>query len=178
MTGDQIRGATAQSMMDIRSLRKKLFPKDLFAEFAWDMILSLFVGLANNQVIFEADLISKTGVGENAGKRWIDHLSHSGHVARQHGGDVVLTPFHFPLQPRHSRNSIPREEADLTRTPIVGLFEPVPRFLIADLFSSAVCLDGACDTCRPFDRHALAKLGPIRSIPKVMSVTRRAVRLV
>jgi hypothetical protein len=92
MTGDQIRGATAQSMMDIRSLRTKLFSKDLFAEFAWDMILSLFVGLANNQVISEADLISKTGVGENAGKRWIDHLIHSGHVARQHGHDVVLTP--------------------------------------------------------------------------------------
>ena len=92
MTGDQIRGATAQSMMDIRSLRAELFPSGLFAECAWHMLLSLFVGLANNQVISETYLINKTAAGEDAGKRWIDHLFRSGQIARQNGDDVILTP--------------------------------------------------------------------------------------
>jgi hypothetical protein len=92
MIGDQDRGDAAQCILDVRSLRKVMFPSELFDEFAWNMMLHLFVGLANNQVMTERDLIEKAGTGENSGRRWIEHLVKDGQIAERHDDDdVVLT---------------------------------------------------------------------------------------
>ena len=53
------------------------------------MMLVLFVGLANNQVITEGDLIEITGTGEAAGRRWITHLLRDGQVAERCDDDDV-----------------------------------------------------------------------------------------
>lgn len=93
MTGDQLRGETAQRILDVRSLRKVHFPSELFDEHAWHMMLVLFVGLANNETITEGNLIEITGAGEAAGQRWITHLLRDGQVAgRCDDDDVILTP--------------------------------------------------------------------------------------
>ncbi len=69
-----------------------MFPSELFDEFAWNMMLHLFVGLANNQVITESALIEKAGASEHSGRRWIEHLVKDGQVAeRRDHDDVVLT---------------------------------------------------------------------------------------
>lgn len=92
MIGDQARGEAAQCILDVRSLRKVMFPSELFDEFAWNMMLHLFVGLANNQVITESALIEKAGASEHSGRRWIEHLVKDGQVAERRGhDDVVLT---------------------------------------------------------------------------------------
>ena len=92
MTGDQARGEAAQCILDVRALRKVMFPSELFDEFAWNMMLHLFVGLANNQVMTERALIEKAGASENSGRRWIEHLVKDGQVAeRRDHDDVVLT---------------------------------------------------------------------------------------
>lgn len=92
MIGDQARGQAAQRILEIRSLRKVMFPSELFDEFAWNMMLHLFVGLANNQVITEQDVIARSGASETSGRRWIEHLVKDGQVAERHDDDdVVLT---------------------------------------------------------------------------------------
>lgn len=69
-----------------------MFPSELFDEFAWNMMLHLFVGLANNQVMTEVALIEKAGASEHSGRRWIEHLVKDGQVAeRRDHDDVVLT---------------------------------------------------------------------------------------
>ncbi|RZL18156.1 MAG: hypothetical protein EOP64_12875 [Sphingomonas sp.] len=69
-----------------------MFPSELFDEFAWNMMLHLFVGLANNELMTERALIEKAGASENAGRRWIEHLVKDGQVAeRRDDDDVILT---------------------------------------------------------------------------------------
>jgi len=93
MTGDQLRGDTAQRILDLRSFRKVLFPSELFDEFAWQMMLILFIGLASNRVTTERHLIAKAGCGEASGRRWITHLVQDGQVVeRSDDDDVILTP--------------------------------------------------------------------------------------
>lgn len=92
MTGDQERGATAQTILAIRSLRKTMFPSELFDEFAWNMLLILFTALAANEVVTEAKLIARSDVSLGAGRRWIGHLIKDGQIDdRQDGDDVILT---------------------------------------------------------------------------------------
>ena len=92
MNGDQARGKAAQCILDVRSLRKAVFPSELFDEFAWNMMLHLFVELANNRVMTERALIEKAGASEDAGRRWIEHLVKDRQVAeRRDEDDVILT---------------------------------------------------------------------------------------
>lgn len=91
MIGDQARGVTAQSMLDIRSRRGNLFPGELFSEFAWEMMLRLFVALVENRVMSEAHLIDESAVHISCGRRWINHLVHDKRVARQGSYDMILT---------------------------------------------------------------------------------------
>jgi len=92
MIGDQARGEAAQCILDVRSLRKAMFPSELFDEFAWNMMLHLFVGLAHNELMTERALIEKAGASENAGRRWIEHLVKDGQVGERHDDDdVILT---------------------------------------------------------------------------------------
>jgi hypothetical protein len=92
MIGDQQRGVVARNILSLRSFREENFPRALFDEYAWNMLLLLFVGLANNEVVTERSLIKQADVTHNAGRRWIAHLVSDGQVvARNDGDDVILT---------------------------------------------------------------------------------------
>ncbi len=92
MLGDQQRGVVARNILSLRSFREGIFPRELFDEYAWNMLLLLFAGLADNEVITERALIEKADVTLHAGRRWIAHLASDGHIgARNDGDDVVLT---------------------------------------------------------------------------------------
>lgn len=70
-----------------------MFPSEIFDEFAWNMLLVLFVGLAGNEVVSEAALIARAEVSVSAGRRWITHLIEDGQIADRHDDDdVILTP--------------------------------------------------------------------------------------
>ena len=57
------------------------------------MLLVLFVGLAGNEVVSEANLIARADVSVSAGRKWITHLIKDGQIAdRQDDDDVILTP--------------------------------------------------------------------------------------
>ena len=77
--------------MALREFRAKKFPRELFDEHAWTMLLLLFVGLVNNEVVTEQSLIEQTNVTPSAGRRWIAHLVNDGQLTLRNEGDVVLT---------------------------------------------------------------------------------------
>ena len=92
MLGDQERGVIARNILALRAFREDDFPRALFDEYAWDMLLLLFVGLSNNEIISESSLIKQADATPGAGRRWIAHLVDDGHVvARSDGDDVILT---------------------------------------------------------------------------------------
>ena len=74
MKSDQERGKFASEILLVRDLRKRLFPSEIFDEHAWTMLLILFVGFADGEMITEPHLIQQSGVNESAGGRWISHL--------------------------------------------------------------------------------------------------------
>ncbi len=92
MTGDQQRGVIAKNLLAMRALRERTFLRELFDEYAWNMLLHLFVGLANNEVMTETSLCERSDVTIHAGRRWLTHLVSDGQVERRSDGDdVVLT---------------------------------------------------------------------------------------
>jgi len=93
MIGDYDRGQTARRILAVRATRQRIFPSELFDEFAWNMLLILFAGHVENEEISERLLLSRSGAGQTAGRRWIGHLVADGQVAdRRDDDDVVLTP--------------------------------------------------------------------------------------
>lgn len=92
MLGDQRRGDLARNLLRVRRARTASFPSALFDEYAWNMLLNLFVGLTENETISEADLIERSSVGVTIGRRWINHLVSDGQIEARHDGeDVALT---------------------------------------------------------------------------------------
>ena len=92
MIGDKDREQTARRILAVRAERKRIFPSELFDESAWNMLLILFAGHVDNEEITEQVLLSRSGAGRTAGRRWIAHLVADGQVAyRGDDDDVVLT---------------------------------------------------------------------------------------
>lgn len=93
MIGDQIRAKLARHLLADRQDRYKLFPSEIFDEYAWNMLLHLFVSLAENRVMTEERLILLSGASTMTGQRWLYHLYRDGQVEpRIAGEDVILTP--------------------------------------------------------------------------------------
>ncbi|RYF40558.1 MAG: hypothetical protein EOO38_21755 [Cytophagaceae bacterium] len=82
----------ASRLLSERDRRYALFPAEMFDEFAWNMLLHLFVHLANNDVMTEAHLIELSHATRSVGKRWIRHLVADKQIEDRHDGDdVTLT---------------------------------------------------------------------------------------
>jgi hypothetical protein len=92
MTGDQKRRATAQYLIKIREVRHESFPSELFDEHAWNMLLHLFVAMANNDVMTEAAMVQLSGASHSVGRRWLGHLLADERIEdRVEGDDIILT---------------------------------------------------------------------------------------
>lgn len=91
MIGDTKRSVTADNILAVRELRKAKFPGEIFDEFAWNMLLVLFVGMARNEIISELTLIDRADASVIAGRRWIAHLIATRQVRESADNDLVLT---------------------------------------------------------------------------------------
>ena len=92
MQGDNLRSVEAQRILRSRDARYLLFPSDIFDEYAWNMMLHLFVSMASNQAMDESRLIALTKSSNAVGRRWIKHLVADGQVQdRSDSDDVLLT---------------------------------------------------------------------------------------
>ncbi len=92
MTGDKERARYASHLIAECERRYALFPAEIFDEFAWNMLLHLFVFLVSNETMTESRLCELSMAGQRVGRRWIRHLVSDNQIeARHDGDDVVLT---------------------------------------------------------------------------------------
>lgn len=92
MIGDRRRSETARNLLAVRAERRQCFPSELFDEYAWDLLLHLFIALAENETVSENNLIARAGCQQRVGRRWLAHLVDDGQIAaRGDGADVEMT---------------------------------------------------------------------------------------
>lgn len=87
MTDDEL-AALARRHLDVRRLRYEEFPALLFDEYAWDMLLHLFVAQApvEDEVLGAAVYTTPAVWG-----RWLTHLATAGQIVRAPGGSTTLS---------------------------------------------------------------------------------------
>ncbi|USU04442.1 hypothetical protein NF700_13505 [Sphingomonadaceae bacterium OTU29MARTA1] len=78
----------AAALLQARHRREALFPPALFDEFAWEILLALYIGRANG-AMDEAALFDAVGCMPTVGRRWIAYLVEQQQVLRS-GSGVVL----------------------------------------------------------------------------------------
>lgn len=64
----------AKSQVALRALRYGHFPADIFDEYAWDMMLHMYIAGLRNQVMYIDNAVNLTSKNKRIGDRWISHL--------------------------------------------------------------------------------------------------------
>lgn len=86
----------AQTLLKLRRIRRDHLPGNLFAEPAWDILLSLYCSEAFGQSETLASLASAVSAAESTAGRWLDCLEQEGLIERSPGlfktMHVMLTP--------------------------------------------------------------------------------------
>lgn len=92
MDEDERRAQIAERILQDRYARYVLFPGEIFDEYAWNMLLSLFIARQKGEVLSESRLISEVNVGTREGQRWLYQLAKDGQIEpRSIRQDVALT---------------------------------------------------------------------------------------
>ncbi|RYF19061.1 MAG: hypothetical protein EOO77_10620 [Oxalobacteraceae bacterium] len=92
MANDQHRAEIAGKLLADREERYALFPNEIFDEYAWNMLLHLFVAMNTANILSELELIRLVHTSTNIGQRWLYQLAKDGQVEpRRAGDDVTLT---------------------------------------------------------------------------------------
>jgi len=92
MIGDRARSITARNLIHVRAKREQHFPPGIFDEHAWNMLLHLFIDIADNRVMNEARLIELSGTTTSVARRWISYLLANKQIKdREDGDDILLT---------------------------------------------------------------------------------------
>jgi len=92
MAHDLKRAYVAETLLLDRDARYAIFPSDIFDEYAWNMLLHLFVAMVCERTMSEANLISLVHTNINIGQRWLYLLAKDGQIEnRMAGDDVMLT---------------------------------------------------------------------------------------
>lgn len=77
----------ARQLQHMRAKAAKLFPRDVFRDSAWDMVLELFIAGQENRVICVKELIFVSGETSTSALRRIDRLEAAGLLSRSHDPD-------------------------------------------------------------------------------------------
>jgi hypothetical protein len=92
MDDDQSRAEAAKNILADREDRYAIFPSDIFDEYAWTMLLNLFVAFAEGNVLTEKMLLEHVHTSKTTGQRWLYQLAKDEQVEiRMAGEDVKLT---------------------------------------------------------------------------------------
>lgn len=92
MADDHRLACIARKILTDREARYALFPSEIFDEYAWNMLLHLFVALSADEILSEKQLITLVHTTKNIGQRWLYQLAKDGQVeSRLSGDDVRLT---------------------------------------------------------------------------------------
>lgn len=74
-----------------RADRKKFFPGKLFAEPAWDMLLTLYSAATERKATTISGLVQAAGVEESSVERWLMALEKEGLVTRGNKRGITLS---------------------------------------------------------------------------------------
>lgn len=92
MDKDERRAEIAVKILEDRYARYILFPGELFDEYAWNMLLHLFIAKQNGEAMSESILIGLANVGTREGQRWLYQLAKDGQIEpRTIRQEVVIT---------------------------------------------------------------------------------------
>jgi hypothetical protein len=93
MIGDQARGEVARNLLLVREARQAFFKHEIFDEYAWNMLLHLFVALSNNEIMSEDRMVALSGGPRSVSRRWLSFLVGANEIfAREDGDDIAFTP--------------------------------------------------------------------------------------
>ena len=92
MDDDERRAQIAIKILADRYARYVLFPGELFDEYAWNMLLHLFIARQKGEGMSESKLIAEVNVSTREGQRWLYQLAKDGQIEpRTIRQDVLLT---------------------------------------------------------------------------------------
>lgn len=86
MEPDNMNDWDLRGLLLARRSRGQFFSGELFADPAWDMLLTSFLAVQENQRISVSDLCASSGVPESAALRWISKLETDGWLEREGDG--------------------------------------------------------------------------------------------
>ncbi len=80
----------AKTQVALRALRYGHFPADIFDEYAWDMMLHMYIAALRQQPMYVDNAVNLTSKNKVIGDRWIKHLIGEGMIEVE-GEIVALT---------------------------------------------------------------------------------------
>lgn len=80
----------AKTQVALRALRYGHFPADIFDEYAWDMMLHLYIAALRHQPMYIDNVVNLISKNKFVGDRWIKHLIAENMVTSE-GELVALT---------------------------------------------------------------------------------------
>jgi hypothetical protein len=70
----------AKAQVALRALRYGHFPADIFDEYAWDMMLHMYIAALREQKMYIDNAVNLTSKNKKVGDRWIKHLQAEGMI--------------------------------------------------------------------------------------------------
>lgn len=95
----------AKTQVALRALRYGHFPADIFDEYAWDMMLHMYIAGLRHQVMYIDNIVNLTSKSKSIGDRWMKHLQHEG-LAEADGDKVWLTDDAFDRMNAYHEHSL------------------------------------------------------------------------
>ena len=89
MDGGLSKVEIARLLLRIRALRWDHFRGDLFDEYAWNILLVLYIADENDRETTETMAVQEASVPTTVGVRWIAHLEQSMLLERGSSADIV-----------------------------------------------------------------------------------------
>ncbi|WP_125994297.1 hypothetical protein [Sphingomonas sp. S-NIH.Pt15_0812] len=80
----------AKTQVALRALRYGHFPADIFDEYAWDMMLHMYIAGLRCQIMYIDNIVNLTSKNKSIGDRWIKHLTNEG-MAETDGDKIRLS---------------------------------------------------------------------------------------
>lgn len=77
----------AKTQVALRALRYGHFPADIFDEYAWDMMLHMYIAALRKQTMYVDNAVNLTSKNKIIGDRWIRHLLAEGMITQDN--DIV-----------------------------------------------------------------------------------------
>ena len=68
----------AKTQIGLRALRYGHFPADIFDEYAWEMMLHMYIAVLRKQTMYVDNIVNLTSKNKSTGDRWIRHLVKEG----------------------------------------------------------------------------------------------------